>query len=376
MSAPLDHHANHGSTNYDEKPLEHHETHGSTNYDEKPGAVHTDQVEDSPVKGRAARGGAGSKIKRHCARFWWLHLIIFCVIFLIIALCLVYVGMPKIAQKGVDDSSLEVTQIQFLNPTSDSLVVTQEAILHSPSKYTPTLDAFDAGSYLIVNGTWAAEPMVFLPMPKLHALHPSSIAKIESKEVQINNLDRVTDYAIAVLTQEEVTNGLAGKTKLHLGKLPVVNVHYNTTTTYKGLNKLAGFNVTDVRINITETRTGVPNLKGNAFVPNPSPLTIEMGNVTLILSTEKEGVVGNSTILNFTLKPGDNSLPMTGIIEQPKVIDSMVNGIVELLIVGNSSVYNGQHLTYYEKALASNKLSLKMNVQQVLSDSLGLPPSK
>jgi len=281
--------------------------------------------------------------------------------------------MPKIAQKDVDRSSLEVTQIQFLEPTSDSLVVTQEAILHSPSKFTPTLDAFDAGSYLVVNGTWAAEPMVYLPFPELHALHPKSTARIENKRVQIKNLDRVTDYAIAVLTQEEVTNGLAGKTKLHLGKLPTVNVRYNTTTTYKGLNKLAGFNVTDVRINITETREGVPNLKGNAFIPNPSPLTIDMGNVTLILSTEKAGVVGNSTILNFTLKPGDNSLPMFGIIEQPKVISSMdKNSIVELLIVGNSSVYNGQHLTYYEKALASNKLSLKMNVQQVLSDSIGL----
>jgi hypothetical protein len=32
--------------------------------------------------------GFGQKCKRHCARFWWLHLIIFCAGFLIIALCL------------------------------------------------------------------------------------------------------------------------------------------------------------------------------------------------------------------------------------------------------------------------------------------------
>jgi hypothetical protein len=36
----------------------------------------------------AAPAGFGQKTKRHCARFWWLHLIIFCITFLIIALCL------------------------------------------------------------------------------------------------------------------------------------------------------------------------------------------------------------------------------------------------------------------------------------------------
>ena len=32
--------------------------------------------------------GFGSKVKRHCARFWWIHVIIFCVIFLIVSLLL------------------------------------------------------------------------------------------------------------------------------------------------------------------------------------------------------------------------------------------------------------------------------------------------
>jgi hypothetical protein len=30
----------------------------------------------------------GSRAKRHCMRWWWVHLIIFCASFLIIALCL------------------------------------------------------------------------------------------------------------------------------------------------------------------------------------------------------------------------------------------------------------------------------------------------
>jgi hypothetical protein len=44
--------------------------------------------ESANTKAVPANGGFLYKTKRHCARFWWVHLIIFCVVFLIIALCL------------------------------------------------------------------------------------------------------------------------------------------------------------------------------------------------------------------------------------------------------------------------------------------------
>ena len=47
----------------------------------------------------------------------------------------------------------------------------------------------------------------------------------------------------------------------------------------------------------------------------------------------------------------------------------MKDGHVTLEITGNSSVYNGEHLVYYEKALAANVLHLDMNVGQILKDS-------
>lgn len=56
----------------------------------------------------------------------------------------------------------------------------------------------------------------------------------------------------------------------------------------------------------------------------------------------------------MTLKPGDNSLPMTAIIDQASVLlaKDPKTGTVDFEIVGNSSVYNGQHLTYYVRTLA------------------------
>jgi hypothetical protein len=71
--------------------------------------------------------------------------------------------------------------------------------------------------------------------------------------------------------------------------------------------------------------------------------------VTLSLATTKHGIVGNSTINNMILRPGDNNLPMTATLNQLLVTDSMdkATGLVELQIEGLSSIRNGLHLTYY-----------------------------
>ena len=76
------------------------------------------------------------------------------------------------------------------------------------------------------------------------------------------------------------------------------------------------------------------------------------GNVTLSLETLKEGNVGNATILNLTIAPGNNTLPMSAVVDQTKVLSSMdSDGFVEMSITGTSSVYNGQHITYYVGSL-------------------------
>lgn len=355
--------------------LEQHSSNGHERQYSDDKAIEAEQIETEPYETQKVESaGFLTKYKRHCTKWWWVHVIIFCVIFLIVALCLVYAAMPAIAQHGINESSLEVTEIEFLSPTSNSLVLNQKAIIHSPSMYTPTLDPFSAASYLVVNGTYATTPIIYIPMPRVHALHPQSSNEVDGAYVTFNDsasLQQVTDYATAVLTNEWVTTALVGKTKLHEGALPVITIKYNKTATYKGLNGLKGFNVTNAKINISAT-VG-PNFSGMAVIPNPSNLTIALGNVTLVLATAKEGVIGNSTIENMTLVPGTNSLPMTAIINEVAVLQSLDPtlgaGMVELLITGNESVYNGQHLTYYEKALQSNALTLVMNVTQVLLDS-------
>ncbi len=151
----------------------------------------------------------------------------------------VYVGMPRIAQDQVSDASLEFLDSSFTDPESEQVTISQKATLHNPSIFTPTLDGFPADLYLVTNGQYGAEPMLSLPMPKIHAGKGGTNASIENAVSKINSLEQVTNYATTVMTSEYVTTALVGKTKLHLGSLPVQSVKFNSTSTYKGLSHLA-----------------------------------------------------------------------------------------------------------------------------------------
>lgn len=141
--------------------------------------------------------------------------------------------MPKIAQKGVSESSIEFLALKFMNPTPNSILLTQDAVLHSPSIYTPTLDPFNASLYLVTNGKFASEPITYIPMPRIHVVHPQIGANL-TQTVPIYNVDSITNYAISVLGLKNVTTALTGRTKLHEGKLPVIDINYNSTSTYPG----------------------------------------------------------------------------------------------------------------------------------------------
>lgn len=143
--------------------------------------------------------------------------------------------MPKIAQDGVNDSTLTVTEMQYLDPTPEAVVLTLKATLKNPTMYTPTLDAFNASLHLYSNGTYSDVAMVNVAMPSVHVLKPSSNVTVDSKVAQILNSEELGRFATAVISDENVTTTLVGSTKLHLGKLPTTTVHYNSTTTYKGL---------------------------------------------------------------------------------------------------------------------------------------------
>jgi len=331
-----------------------------------------EQLEQSNGTAGAKSLGKRQKAKNHSKKWWWVYLILFCAGVLIVTLPIIYVGFPNIAQHDVNKSHLEVTELQFFEPTPNSLSVTERITTHNPNMYTPTLESWSGGTFVVTNGTYSENPILYLPVPSTHTLHPISYAAIVNATVPVFDHDQIALYATQIMTLSRVTTALVGKPKLHIGKLPVIKVDYNSSTTYNGMNGLQGFNVTDIKIDPGNTLLIIPNMNGTAFIPNPSNITADLGNVTFSLKDSKDVEVGKTLIQNMVIRPGDNHLPLTGILNQTLVLPALENGFLNLTITGTDCIYNGQHIPYYEKALAANILHLRLNVMQILQDSLGI----
>lgn len=147
--------------------------------------------------------------------------------------------MPKIAQKGIDDATLSYTSLKFMKPSLESLTLSVDALQHSDSQFTPTLDAFNVSMHLVTDGITSEKVITHIGMPQIHAHHPDTNIVIKDQKAMIIDMDQVTAFTKQVLVQESIEVRMEGNTKLHLGALPVNTVNYNSSITFKGFLRTA-----------------------------------------------------------------------------------------------------------------------------------------
>jgi hypothetical protein len=123
---------------------------------------------------------------------------------------------------------------------------------------------------------------------------------------------------------------------------------------------------------LTESLPDGANAYGNVTIPNPSVMTMELGNVSFDM-TVNGLFIGNATMPDLTLRPGNNSYPIhvtsnqtrvAGIIQEPRYHC----GVFPVDIGNGTSVYNGRVLPYYTAALKANKLQTILNVTDALNE--------
>lgn len=311
-----------------------------------------------------------SKMKAHMRKFWWLHLISFILGTLLVNLLIIFVGMPNIAQRGINDAELDLESQVVTNPRPGVVHINMTTISHNKMIFHPTLDAFNASLFL-ENTMPDIKPFGYITIPKLTAR--ASTPVVVDQELVIADQDQFAKYNIMVLNSATYRVAVRGKTNLHLGAFPVVPVNFNKVITSKGLNKLQGFRVQDINITLIPEADGT-NMHGVVYLPNPSPLTLTMGTViqNVFVGDEQIGV---TTIPNLTLKPGDNYVPMTTVSNQTAVINLIAtkytSGSLPVIIKGVNATSNGQLLPYFSQALQSNVMATTLDLTAALK-AIGL----
>jgi len=321
------------------------------------------------------RPGCIKRLWLHYRRYWKLYTVL-AIIGLAIGLPILFlVILPAIAQRLVDNANLPIHSASLLAPTPTTIQYGLVASLKIPLGVTVDLKPLNLSLY--TPDTGPKDPYITVSLPEYH-LKGNTTVTIQNQTAQILDAGQLEAFLSSAVDAKSFFISAYGAATAYLGilKFPL---KLNKEVPLTGLNNLTGFDITNAAVVLPPLADGT-NLKGSVVLPNPSIVTFELGNVTLNMIIG--GItVGQGRINNILLHPGNNTIPIAATVNiktvlqnLPLILSSQVSalksGNLEVTASGNSTIYNGLHIPYYEQVLNKLMVSAQVPIVQILIDSL------
>ncbi|KAL2858993.1 hypothetical protein BJX68DRAFT_277661 [Aspergillus pseudodeflectus] len=314
------------------------------------------------------------RFRRHCARFWCCYLfwnVIFLAIFLPIFFLVV---IPAVAQLVVNKSTLLLVNATLIQPRPDSVMLTLEAALDLPIELPVRIEPL----VLEVYDKWTdGNNTIFSSRIDGATIDGNTTLGVQNRFTPLN-VPLWTDYVHRVVTEPNAPLPVRGSTNAYLGILKShvkvdKDIHQHT------LNSFAGFSIDDPKLLLSPREDGV-NLIANATLPNPSVMTLQIGTTLLDLKSG-EYLLGNATIDDLMLYPGNHSVPVEGIIDLDYLIsnlgeilktqsDALNRGFLRLEAVGRNVTFNGVEIPYYAEAMRKLTLTADVSLGSLITNSI------
>ncbi|OBS26823.1 hypothetical protein FPOA_00766 [Fusarium poae] len=309
---------------------------------------------------------------RHCKRFWWVYLIILCIITVIVVPVIIFVAVPKIAQSKINEAELEIESVQILETEEGAYLMKIDSSITTDGKIHASVDPFEAEMYL---EDWPAHvPFATVDMPETNS-NKHQVVNV-TQHVKIADMEEFTRFNIWFHNNETLRVTVNGKTKVKpSGLTRKYGVTFKKTVELKGLNHFAGTEVTEGHIGFGDG-TDEPNFNGTTVIPNASVFTLDNGNVTFT-NFVGDVEVGTLTIPNLLLKPGDNVVNITANMNQTLVLNAVQEepycktGILPFKLLGKTVMNHGENLTYFAAALGSSNQTVEIDIGAIIKKSIG-----
>lgn len=274
----------------------------------------------------------------------------------------------------------------YTDPTPNSLQLHLEAAFLNVAGYSPDLDSWNGSLYL----KGRSQPFTTITIPHFPIADNGTMFTINQRLV-LSNEDETLAYTKALITQESVSVAVVGRGGLKQNVLPHIEVNYNLTSTFKGkphfphpsskpfltcspgFNSLKGISVSNLRL--ASQNSSLPysaNAAGNVTVPNPSNLTVVMGDLYLNMSVAGTPI-GYTTIPSFVIAPGNVTYPLYANVDQVAVAGVLSKpkyrcGVIDISLAGtkNASTFDGEVIPYTTRALNEAPLQVTLNLTDTL----------
>lgn len=259
--------------------------------------------------------------------------------------------------------------------TSHSIVSIDTA-LSIPSGVRATLDPLTL--YLYNKNTTKYSPFLGLDLSRTY-LDGNTVVNITDKVVTILNETEMVSWFGGVFSNAETSLSVKGDATVHLGALKS-HINIDKTEQVPTLRKLDGFSFGTLQVVLPADADGT-NVKGDLTLPNWSPLTIGLGNLTLNIFSGSV-LIGNANLLDVVVPPGNTTLSFRGQLFLPEILknigpiitsqaSALKDGNINITASGNASVVNGQHIGYVESVLNNEYLSTQVSVLGLVTQLAG-----
>jgi hypothetical protein len=275
----------------------------------------------------------------------------------------------------VDDTDLPIFGGTLVAMSNDKVRIGLSTALSVPGGLTVRLDPLEL--YLYNKEAPEFEPWTMVPLEGQTVSGHTEI-NVEGQVVGVGNRHELDTWLTGMLYNRTQEISAKGNTTAHLGALNF-NVELDKTVTVDGLRKLEGFSLDSSQLLLPPREDGI-NLMGNLTLPNWSILTLGLGNLTFN-AWAGDVLIGSVAVFDVLLEPGNSTLPFEGELFFDAVFENLgeiigsqstalSSGSLEIGISGNSTLVDGEHITYLENVLNEAHIVGKVPIIQLLTDFL------
>lgn len=316
--------------------------------------------EHAPVKKRGCA--------THCKRFWWAYLIGF-VVFVVLVVCLILlVAVPKIAQKKIDESILNLDGIVITKSQPKSYNMAVNSTITTDGSVHANIEGFTGQMYLEDLEPHTPFAELNFPPTTSDAFQMVNVSQL----VEVTNMEAFTTFNTWLLANETLKMTIKGDTFVKVkGISRRYGVEFKKTVELKGLNGFAGLEVTSSELDLVSKKN---NFKGQVNVPNASILTIDIGNATFVNKFKGEDI-GTVYMDELVLYPGINDVPMHADIEQRPVLSAVTSephckdGVLPFELSGKDVTKDGETLAYFADAMSSLALTVDIPLKEAFAEA-------
>ncbi|KAK1146502.1 hypothetical protein N8T08_002931 [Aspergillus melleus] len=306
--------------------------------------------------------------KAHMKKWWWIYLIVFCIIVLVTVLPIIYVGVPNFANKYINDNNFDTSGLTISNPTPDSFHIRQSQEFHVGGGFSGSgkLSAFNAS--LSVPGS--DRTFATFPVPEIEFSNGATLDI--DQDLHLSCVSCFSQLAASAVSSKEFSIVITGNPDLKVNGLPTAQLDIHKNMKMQGynaqefLNRDGAFNVTDIHI-LDPPKKGY-NVNATVAFKNPTPFNVEVGSVGFNLTLGDEDL-GYIDIPHLTLRRGLTNADILGNISIKTLVRQGIwesstedLGKVTIGLHGNRCVYNGKEIPYFTAAFKAVNASVDIDL--------------